>query len=150
MEKYFLYYFSIILMSMSIKKYHTKNHCKYLIKLHLVICCKYRKKLLQDEIDEDIKQWCYETCQKLDVIIDTMQSDKDHLHLLVDIPHTLRISDLIKMLKQQTTWNVWKKYPTFLRQHFWREKTFWSDGHFVCSTGDVSTETILEYIKSQG
>lgn len=21
------------------------------------------------------------------------------------------------------------------------------DGHFVCSTGDVSTETILEYIK---
>ena len=89
-------------------------------------------------------------CKKIDVTIDMMESDLDHLHLLVDIPHTQRIDDLIKILKQQTTWNVWKKHSQFLKTHFWKEKTFWSDGKFVCSTGDVSTQTILEYIKSQG
>ena len=131
-------------------KYHVKNHCKYLIKLHIVICTKYRKKLLLNEIDDDIKQWCMDICKKIDVTIDMMESDLDHLHLLVDIPHTQRIDDLIKILKQQTTWNVWKKHSQFLKTHFWKEKTFWSDGKFVCSTGDVSTQTILEYIKSQG
>ena len=131
-------------------KYHTKNHCKYLVKLHIVLCVKYRKPLLEKEIDEDIKQWLMDVCQQNEVIINMMESDKDHIHLLVDIPHTFRISDLIKALKQQTSWNVWKKYPHILQQHFWKHRVFWSEGHFVCSTGDVSTETILEYIRTQG
>lgn len=135
---------------MGTKNYHVKNHCKYLVKLHLVFCCKYRKKLLTGTLKDDVKQWCYDICKKLDVTIDMMETDKDHIHILVDIPHTLRISDLIKLLKQQTCWNAWKKYETFLKGHFWKERTFWSDGHFVCSTGEVSTETILEYIRTQG
>jgi putative transposase len=89
-------------------------------------------------------------CKTRDVIIDVMESYKDHLHLLVDIPHTQGIDELIKILKQRTTWNVWQKHSVFLKQHFWKEHTFWSDGKFVCSTGDVSTATIMEYIKSQG
>jgi len=28
--------------------------------------------------------------------------------------------------------------------------TFWSDDYFACSTGDASTETIMEYIRTQG
>jgi len=105
---------------------------------------------LNGDLDDDIKQWCMDVCRKNDVIIDMMESDQDHLHLLVDIPHTLLIVKLIQLLKQQTAWNAWKKYPKELKQYFWKEKTLWSDGHFVCSTGDVSTETIREYIKSQG
>lgn len=137
-------------MPMSKKTYHTKNHCKYLIKLHIVFCCKYRKKLLEGPLDDDIKQWCLDVYHKNDVLIDMMETDKNHIHLLVDIPHTLKISDLIKLLKQQTAWNAWKDHSAYLKQHFWKERTLWSDGHFVCSTGDVSTETILEYIRSQG
>ena len=79
-----------------------------------------------------------------------MESDKNHLHLLIDIPYTLSIVKIIQVVKQQTTWNAWKKHSMLLKQHFWKEKTLWSDGHFVCSTGDVSTETILKYIRSQG
>jgi len=37
-----------------------------------------------------------------------------------------------------------------MRKHFWKEHTFWSDGYFVCSTGEASTETIKQYIASQG
>ena len=148
MEKVNLFVFSIIVMSMD--KYHVKNHCKYLIKLHIVLCCKYRKKLLVGNLDTDIKQWCMDICRTRDVIIDMMATDKDHIHLLVDIPHTQGIDELIKILKQRTTWNVWQKHEGLLKQHYWKERTFWSDGKFVCSTGDVSTATILEYIKSQG
>lgn len=95
-------------------------------------------------------QWCYDVCNKNNVTIDEMEADKDHLHLLVDIPPTLAPSKLVMLLKQQTTFHAWKKYEAYLKKHFWKEKTFWSDGYFVCSTGDASTQTIQEYIKNQG
>ena len=132
------------------EKYHTKNRHKYLINLHIIFVVKYRKSLIKNYIDEDIKQWCYDICSKSDIIINIMETDKDHIHLLIDIPPTITPSNFVRKLKQQTSWNLWLKYPQLLRKHFWKEKTFWSDGYFVCSTGDVSTKTIQEYIRNQG
>lgn len=129
------------------KKYHTKNRSKYLLKLHIVFCCKYRKSILIGAIDDDIKQFCMDVCKKNDVVIDMMETDKNHIHLLVDVPPTLSPTSLVQYLKQET---IWKHHSNELKQHFWKKSIFWSDGYFVCSTGDVSTQTILEYIKSQG
>ncbi len=131
-------------------KYHSENRHKYLIKLHLVFAIKYRKKLLKENFSDDIKQWCFDICSKNDVTIDEMETDLDHIHILVDIPPILSPSKLIMLIKQQTTWNAWKYYANFLKNHFWKERTLWSDGYFVCSTGDASTETIRQYIESQG
>ena len=36
-----------------------------------------------------------------------------------------------------------------LAKFFWKEKTFWSDGYFSCSIGNVSKETIEKYIQNQ-
>ena len=37
-----------------------------------------------------------------------------------------------------------------LAKFFWKEKTFWSDGYFPCSIGNVSKEAIEKYIQNQG
>ncbi|MDR1656311.1 MAG: transposase [Deltaproteobacteria bacterium] len=37
-----------------------------------------------------------------------------------------------------------------LQQHFWKERTFWSNGYFVSSIGQASLSTIQEYIRHQG
>ena len=37
-----------------------------------------------------------------------------------------------------------------LKKSYWKENTFWSDGYFVCSTGDANMETIKKYIEEQG
>ena len=34
--------------------------------------------------------------------------------------------------------------------HFWREHTFWTDGYFACSVGNVSEEMVRKYIENQG
>ncbi|WP_034670141.1 transposase, partial [Ectobacillus panaciterrae] len=31
-----------------------------------------------------------------------------------------------------------------------KERTFWSDGYFACSIGNVSKETIQTYMQEQG
>ena len=54
------------------KKYHTKNRCKYLLKLHLVFVVKYRKSILTGAIADDIKQFCMDVCKKNDVEVDML------------------------------------------------------------------------------
>lgn len=130
--------------------YHHASHSKYMIKLHLVFAVKYRKKLLVGNIDADMKQIFLEISMQKDFTIDTMQSDIDHLHILVDVPPTISAPDVVNSLKSISTFRIYKKHRIELKKHFWKENTFWSDGYFVCSTGDASTDTIRKYIEEQG
>lgn len=44
---------------------------------------------------------------------------------------------IVRKLKQISTNQLWKSYNKILKKHFWKEKTFWSDGYFVCSVGNI-------------
>ena len=46
--------------------------------------------------------------------------------------------------------DIWKSYPQYLRKQFWKEHTFWTDGYFACSVGNVSEEMLKRYIGNQG
>ena len=131
-------------------EYHHADHCKYSLNLHFVFAVKYRKGLLKDNIDTDMKQILFEIAQLKGFVIKTMQSDIDHIHILVDSLPILSPFEIAHQLKQISTFRIWKKHLLELKKHFWKERTFWSDGYFVCSTGDASTETIQKYIESQG
>jgi len=130
--------------------YNTNSHSKYLIKLHIVFAVKYRKKLLTGSLNDDMLQTMFDIAKQKEFTIDTMQSDIDHLHILVDVPPKLSASAIINSLKSISTYRIYKKYKAELKTHFWKENTFWSDGYFVCSTGDASTEIIRKYIETQG
>lgn len=82
--------------------------------------------------------------------IDIMEVDKDHLHLLLDIEPKVSVSSIVNRIKSISTNRIWKKHKLILKQYYWEEKTFWSDGYFVCSAGEASTKTIENYIKTQG
>ena len=132
------------------QKYHTSSHSKYLLKCHLVFVVKYRKKLLTYPINKAVKDIMYAIANESDFTIDVMESDEDHIHLMVDYPPTLSVVSIVNRLKAVSTNRIWKQIGNLLQTHFWKEKTFWSDGYFVASTGDVSSETIRKYIESQG
>jgi len=123
-----------------------------MIKLHIILVTKYRKHILVDEINNDVKQIIYEISKMEDSLfsIESMETDKDHLHMLVDIEPTVSATSIVSRIKQMSTNRIWKQYPTELKKHYWAENTFWSDGYFVCSTGDANMETIKKYIEEQG
>lgn len=132
--------------------YHRKNHCKYMIKLHMIFVVKYRKSLLINGLDDDMKQIMFEISKMDDskFTIDTQECDKDHIHLLLDIEPTTSAASVCSRLKQMSTHRIWQMHAETLKKEFWKEQTFWSDGYFVCSTGDASMETIKKYIEEQG
>lgn len=136
---------------MAKKQYHHASHSKYLLKYHFVFCCKYRKKCFRSpEIVEEIKRLFLQTAEKTGFTIDTMETDVDHIHVLVDAPPTLSPTDIATRLKGQSTYYIWRTQQEYLQWMFWKENTFWSDGYFVCTTGDASTDTIRTYIEEQG
>ena len=128
----------------------SKNRHKYLLQYHLIFVCKYRKQLLIPEISEDIKQMSYEICKKHNIIIKEMETDKNHIHYMIETEPTISISKIVNLLKSYTTFHIWEKHSNFLSGHFWKERTFWTDGYFICSIGSVSEKTLKEYIKNQG
>ena len=115
-----------------------------------MFCVKYRKKLLKDILNEDMLEIILEICEQKGYRVDAMQSDIDHVHMLVDIDPKVSALEVAHQIKQISTFRIYKKHKEYLKKHFWKENTFWSDGYFVCSTGDASTDTILKYIEDQG
>ena len=79
-----------------------------------------------------------------------MQTDKDHIHYMIETEPTMSISKIVNLMKSYTTYHIWKRYPDYLRKHFWKEHTFQTDGYFVCSVGNVSEEMPRKYIENQG
>ena len=131
-------------------RYIRHNRRKYNLKAHIVLVTKYRKQLLKGTIADDVKQKILDLCNSNGWNIIAMETDKDHIHFLIGYDTTYRVCDIVKVIKQQTTYHLWQKYSSFMSKQYWKKKIFWSDGYFACSIGEVSSATIQKYIENQG
>ena len=92
----------------------------------------------------------YEICTKNNIIIKYMETDKDHIHYMIETEPTISISKVVNLIKGYTTYHIGEKHTEHLKNHFWKEHTFWTDGYFACSVGNVSEEMLKQYIENQG
>jgi putative transposase len=131
--------------------YRTQNHNKSLMMSHIILVCKYRKQLLV-RFGEQVKQLMPSIADEKGFEIMEIEADKDHIHLLARYSPKYSALQLVRLLKQISTFRLWRTNGNyqFLKRHFWKEQTFWSDGYFTCSIGNTSKNTILKYIQNQG
>ena len=115
------------------KEYISKNHSKFLIKYHVIFVCKYRKKLLVGAVEYDMKQIMQHISDLSDFDIEVMETDKDHIHMMIRSEPKLSPLQIVRRLKQMSTTAIWKRHENYLRHMFYRENTFWTDGYFVSS-----------------
>lgn len=102
------------------------------------------------DFDLKIKQIMQNISSQYEFSIDVLETDVDHIHILIDSIPKLSPLTIVRTLKSISTKEIWKIYRSELKNYYWNERTFWSDGYFVCSSGDASTETIKKYIENQG
>lgn len=132
-------------------EWKSKNRHKYLLQYHVIFVCKYRKKLLSLSVISDaVKHFSSEICRHHGITIRYMETDKDHIHYMLETSPNMSVSKAIRLMKGYTTFWLWKTVPDILSAYFWRERTFWTDGYFACSIGNVSESTLKEYISNQG
>lgn len=97
-----------------------------------------------------MKETMLDISQKYDFTISEIEVDKNHIHLLVESEPKISPLMIVRVLKQQTTIRLWNKFSDKLRKYFWKERTFFTDGYFVSTIGEVSAETLSKYIQNQG
>ena len=131
------------------KNYKSKNHSKFILTYHIIFVCKYRKKLLI-KYGEDVKQIMHDISKRYDFDIKEMEVDKDHIHMMISSVPKISPLQIVRVLKQQSTIEIWKMYRNELKKQYWIEHTFWTDGYFCSTIGEVSSETLKHYIQNQG
>lgn len=132
------------------KKYKTLNHARVRLKYHLIFSTKYRQKLLEPIKEEIFNSLYFAEKQNGNFHIEIMNIDKDHIHFLLTIKPCESISNVVKSLKQHSTYYMWKNYYQYMRQYYWKQHHLWTRGYFICTIGECSEDTIKHYIKNQG
>ena len=89
-------------------RYHRHHRRKYSLKVHIVLVTKYRKQLLKGSIADDVKQKIFDIANTRGYEIIAMETDKDHMHFLISYDTTDRVCDIVKIVKQETTYYLWQ------------------------------------------
>ena len=129
--------------------FESKNRKKFYLKAHLIFATKYRKNIINNSIKNDLIFKIKLISEKKDFKINEINSDLNHIHILISYDPKISISSIVRCLKQETTIYLWNKYNKFLVKNYYKEKTFWSDGYFVSSIGYINEDIIKNYILNQ-
>ncbi|WP_295253438.1 IS200/IS605 family transposase [uncultured Catenibacterium sp.] len=76
------------------------------MKVHKVLVTKYRKQLLKDSIADDVKQKIFDIANTRGYEIIAIETGIDHMHFLLSYDTADRVCDIVKIVKQETTYHL--------------------------------------------
>jgi len=129
------------------QNYRKTSHSTYDCKYHIVWITKYRKKILSGVIAERVREIIRGICKEHEVEIIKGHVSKDHIHLFVSVPPQIAISKLVQYLKGKSSYKMLMENKS-LSQTFWG-RHLWGRGYFVATSGNITDEIVMEYIKNQ-
>ena len=129
--------------------YIHKSHNVTVLLYHIVFPTKYRRVVIDTEVDQVIKDTCIEIAKRYDVHFLEIGTDQDHIHLLVQSVPLYPVTKIVTLIKSITARAVFKHCPQ-VKQQLWGGE-FWTDGYFVSTVSEHGTETMIaNYVKNQG
>ena len=129
--------------------YNSKNRFKGKLTVHIILVTKYCKQILSRNILKLIYQIVQDVANDMNSIVESINGDKDHIHILICYPPTISIDSLVKQMKQITTYICWQKHEKYLSQFYFKQHILWTDGYFASSTGQISNDIVKQYIENQ-
>ena len=99
---------------------HTVFHHRY----HIVWITKYRYKVLEGALRERIRTIIRQVCRELGVQIVSGVLSREHVHMFVEIPLHIAVSDFVRRVKGRSSHRVQMEFPD-LRKRYWG-RHFWA------------------------
>ena len=116
---------------------------------HLICPAKYRRAVIDEKVDQVLKDVCLEIANRYQIEFLEIGTDKDHVHFLVQSVPSYSPTKIITIIKSLTAREVFARVPTVKKQLWGGE--FWTDGYYVGSVGQHATEEVIrQYVKNQG
>ena len=132
-------------MSEHIHKSHNVSKLMY----HFVFPTKYRRVVVSEEVDKVIKETCEEISKRYDLYFLEIETDKDHVHFLIQSVPSYSLTQIVKIVKSITAKEVLSRCPE-VKKKLWGGN-FWSSGYYVATVSEHGNEEVIaNYVKNQG
>ena len=126
-------------------KYRT---CVANVNYHIVFCVKRRRKILDGEVENFLKETILDIAQDKNFTIKAMEiRESNHIHLFVFAHPKHSIGQIVKWIKGISGIKMFKRFPD-LTEKLWKGK-LWSNTYYVETIGSTSEENIKRYIENQ-
>ncbi len=129
------------------ENYRTGSHSRFDIKYHFVWVTKYRRAVLYGDVGHRLRQLVIEICKTNEIEILSGHVAKDHVHVFLSCPPNLSPSKIMQYIKGKTSRKLMMEFK-HIQNAFWG-RHLWARGYFVATSGNVTDEVILEYIRLQ-
>lgn len=129
--------------------YYSSEHLVFRYCYHVIFCPKYRHKILIRKVSEQLKEICYEVAKAHDFIIEETETDKNHIHMIINCNPRYGVMKCIQLLKSVSGYRLFEEFPYIKRKYLWGGQ-FWGGSTFVSTVGSASLEVVKKYIENQG
>ncbi|MCA5580124.1 IS200/IS605 family transposase [Enterocloster clostridioformis] len=132
-------------MSETIRKSHNVSVLMY----HFVCPAKYRRVVIDEDVDRVIKETCEGIQERYEIRFLEVGTDKDHVHFLIQSVPAYSPKKIIQIVKSIIAREVFAKCPQ-VKKKLWGGE-FWTDGYYVATVSEHGNEQIISrYVKEQG
>ena len=129
--------------------YRKQAHAVYYTRYHIVVSTKYRRRILKVGVGDYLKKLVLQVSRiHPDIEVLEVNTDVDHMHLLMSIPPKYSVSEVVNMVKANTGRKMREKFP-HLDKVYWGVSGIWSTGYFVSTVG-IDEATVRNYVRMQG
>ncbi|MCL2748444.1 MAG: IS200/IS605 family transposase, partial [Oscillospiraceae bacterium] len=130
-------------------EYIHKSHKVSVLMYHFVCPAKYRRVVIDEDVESVIKEVCEEIEKRYEIRFLEIGSDKDHVDFLVQSVPKISPTQIITTIKSLTAREVFARCPQ-VKKKLWGGQ-FWTDGYYVSTVGmHGNEETIAKYVQNQG
>ena len=124
--------------------YQHEQHTVHLIVYHMIWCPKRRRKVLVGPVRDRLEHIIQEVADQHGWQIIELAIQPDHVHLFIrSNPYTLP-TDMARLIKGRSSHELREAFP-----HLKRMPSLWTRSTFYSTAGNVSSETIQQYIARQ-
>jgi putative transposase len=125
------------------------SHSIFSVRLHFVFVTHYRRKALNAEMLNRLKQMIEQVSNKMDCQLIEFNGESDHIHILLDFHPKNSIAAVVGSLKSATARMLKKEFPQEVKKYYWGKVSFWSNSYYVSSCGGAPIEVLKKYIQNQ-
>lgn len=130
------------------KTYRRKRHSVSLLHAHIVFCTKYRRSVITRRVFDALRTSMRRTARAIDIELIAVESDGDHIHLMIAYPPNIALCEIVRRLKGASSRSVRLKRFTEVLKRLWGS-AFWSPSYFIVSCGGAPLEVVKSYVENQ-
>jgi len=121
------------------------SHTTTRLTCHIVWATKYRYHVLRGDIQKRCRELIIQICDVEEVEILKGVVSKDHIHIHIEYPPRISISQMVKRMKGRTSRMLQQEHPKLKNRYLGRH--FWATGYGAWSTGNITDEMVQAYLE---